>query len=885
MQFWSRRQTRLQEEIQNHIALETEQNIRSGMPPEQARQAAHKKFGNTVLAIERSREVWGVLRLEHLLQDLRFALRRLRRSPGYATAVILTLALGFGSVATMLAIVDSVLLRPVAIPHPDQLVLLYFADKSGVRGELALSEIEDLRRNSQSLTAVAAYETSIEPVGTSNGSGWALVVEVTPDFFPMLDARAEIGSLPGANTTSPVAVISHDFWQDRLGSDPHVIGSLIHLNGETRTVMGVLPRDVSVLSGTGGPIIYTPRTVSSQRAGMMSTSAFVLARIRSGLSTPQALEEARTILAHSSPQGSSAQRELAMDTYVSYLTGSLRRPLLVMLGGVLILLLIAFANAANLQIVRTLERAAEIHVRSCLGASFRRLLQQLLTESVVLSLLGAGLGCALAWVSTSIIRNIYGTQYSRFREIAVHPIIFATILLLALASGLLASLAAGLYMRRSSHMALTAPSATPRMRLSGVLVTLQIALSCVLLATAGLFARTFRALEDIPMGFNPHHLTNLVLMPVDSKEPPVVIRQTTARLLERFQSIPGVESAALQSSVPFSFFPPVLKCWTDVGGRTWQKGDVPVYSFVSSDFVRASELQLLKGRSFTVQDETSPSIVAVVNQAFVNKFLPGRDPLGVTLRIHREPRPPRPSVSPLDIFRTREREPEVPLKPSFSIVGVIQNELQGSDIGAPVEPMIYLDDRQIPEDSGFLGFTSPVSAFAIRSSLPRVALDREVRTVLKQIAPDMAEMKLEPMEDEITQALGERNLALRMVSSFGAIALLLAALGIYGTLAYAVTMRRREIGIRMALGSSRSGVTRLILRQAGRLIFAGVVLGLAAAWPAGRAVRSFLFGVQPLDALSLTAAVAVLLFAGMTAAAFPVWRATRVEPMEVLRVD
>jgi len=883
MQFWSRRQTRLQEEIQDHIALETEENVRSGMPPEEARQAAQMKFGNTLLALERSREVWGVLGLEHLLQDLRFAFRSLRR--GYATAVILTLALGFGSVATMLAIVDSVLLWPVAIPHPDQLVLLYFVDKTGVRGELTASQIEDLRRNSQLLTDVAGYDTSIEPVGASNGSGWSLVVEVTPDFFPMLDARAEVGSLPAANTTSPVAVISHDFWRERLGSDPHVIGSVIHLNGEARTVTGVLPRDVSVLSGTGGPVIYTPRTLSSQRAGMMSSSAFVLARLRSGLSTTQALEEARTILAHSSPQGSSAQLELAMDTYVSYLTGSLRKPLLVMLGGVLILLLIAFANAANLQIVRTLERASEIHVRSSLGASFGRLLQQLIMESVVLSLLGAGFGCALAWVSSSIIRNIYGAQYSRFREIAVHGIVFATILLLAFATGLLASIAAGVYARRSSRLGLAASSATPRMRVSGVLVTLQIALSCVLLATASLFARTFSALEQIPLGFNPHHLTNLVLMPVDSKEPPGVIRQTTTRLLERFQSIPGVESAALQSSVPFSFFPPVVTCGTDVSGRTWQKSDLAIYSFVSADFVRASELQLLKGRSFTHQDETSPNFVAVVNQAFVNKFLPGRDPLGVTLRFHREPRPKRLSVSPLDIFRTQEEESQVLLKPSFVIVGVIQNELQGSELGAPIEPMIYLDYRQIPADSAFLGFMSAASVFGIRSPLPPVALHRELRTVLKQIAPDMAEMKLEPMEDEIGQSLGERNLALRIVSSFGAIALLLAALGIYGTLAYAVTMRRREIGIRMALGSSRFGVTGLILKQAGRLILAGTVLGLAAVWPAGRAVRSFLFGVQPLDALSITAAVAVLLLAGITATALPVWRATRVEPMEVLRVE
>jgi ABC-type antimicrobial peptide transport system permease subunit len=278
-------------------------------------------------------------------------------------------------------------------------------------------------------------------------------------------------------------------------------------------------------------------------------------------------------------------------------------------------------------------------------------------------------------------------------------------------------------------------------------------------------------------------------------------------------------------------------------------------------------------------------MVALVNQAFVNEFLPGRNPLGISVRFHREPQPPRPSGLPLDILGILEPEPDVPLKPSFSIVGVIQNELQRSDLGAPFEPMIYLDYQQIPKDSTLLGIMLPVSPFVIRSSLPPVVLDQELRTVLKQVASDMAEMQLATMEDKIAQALGERNLALRLVSSFGAMALLLAAVGIYGMLAYAVTLRRREIGIRMTLGSSRSGVTGLILAQAGWLIFAGVVPGLAAALVAGHAVRSFLFGVQPLDPASLAAAVALLLLAGMVAAVFPAWRAARVDPMEVLRTE
>ena len=884
---WSQRRKQLEEEIQAHIALETEENLLAGVPPEEARLAAQRKFGNALLALERSREIWDALWLERLLQDLRFALRSLRKSPGYTTSVVLTLALGLGSVATMLTIVDSVLLRPVAIPHPHQLVMLYIrTDQTGSRGELTGSEIQDLERDSRLFTAVAGYTMTMKPVRTSSGTGWALIGQVIPGFFRVLDVHAALGRLPGRKTAAPVAVVSHDFWQERLGSDPHAIGSLIHLDGQELTVTGVLPPGVSILSGTGGPVAYTPLSLPSQQNGPPPSSAFVIARIKHGVSVLQALAEARSILVHSDPQDAIANRDLVLQSYDSYLTGGLYKPLLALLGGVLILLLIAVANAANLQIAHSMERMAEMHGRSALGASFSRLLQQLLVESVVISLLGAALGCALAYGSAAIVRTSYGNQYARFRQIAMHPVVLAAIALLAFITGILASLGPAFSIRRRTRATAVTPRATSRTRVSGILVILQIALTCVLVAAAGLFARTFRALEQIPLGFNPHHVTDLVLWPIDSQESPVLIRQTYTRLLERFEALPGVESAAMQTSVPFSNAVLFLNCATDVGGRPFRRGDMPLYSFVSSNFVRASGIQLLQGRGFTAQDDTSPDIVALVNQAFVHKFLPVRDPLGVTLRVHRRhPHPASPGILPLAILQALEPEPYVPLKPSFRIVGVVQNELQGPDLGASFEPMIYLDYRQIPKDSAFLGTIGAMSQFVIRSRLPQGVLDDELRTILKQVAPDLAEMQLSPMKEEMAQALGEHTLALRLVSSFGAMALLLAAIGIYGMLAYTVTLRRREIGVRMALGSSRAGVIQLVLRQAGWTVAVGVIPGLAGAWAAGHAVQAFLFGVRPLDPVSLAGAVAVLSLAGAMAATLPAWRAARVDPMDVLRIE
>ncbi len=884
---WNKRRNQLNDEIQTHIDFETQENIQAGMSPEEARHAAMKKFGNALLVMDKSREIWRGLWLERLLQDLRYALRGLKNAPGYAVTVVLTLALGLGSAATMLAIVDCVLLRPVAIPHPHQLVLLYLkTDRAGLRGDLSYSQIETLRRDSRLLTAVAGYARTVEPVGTSNGTRSALVVQVTPGFFRMLDVHAALGRLPSQNDTAPVAVVSHNFWQERLNSDPHAIGSLIHLDGEARTIVGVLPRGVSILSGTGGPFVYTPISLPSQHAGLPSSSAFAMARIKPGVTVSQALAEAHSILGHSGTQDGVKGSHLAMQSYASYLTGDLSEPLFAFLGGVLILLLIACANAANLQIARAMERMTEMHVRSALGASFSRLLQQLLVESLVVSLLGATLGCALAFASTAIIRTVYEHQFARFREIAMHPIVFAAIALLALVAGILASLAPAFSIRRRTRVADVTQRATPRTSISGILVILQIALTCVLLATTGLFARTFRALQQIPLGFNPHHATNLVLMPIDSHESPTLIRQTDTRLLERFQALPGVESAAMQSSIPFSIYSPILTGATDVPGRPYQKGDSAIYSFVSSNFVRASGIRLLGGRGFVAQDETSPNMVALVNQAFVNKFLPGRSPLGVALRFHRRPRPAGPSGMPLGLFQVLEPEPDAPLKPSFSVVGVVQNELQGTDLGADFEPMIYLDYRQIPKDSDFLGIMmGSASQFVIRSRLPEGVLDNDLRTVLKQVAPDMAEMQLYSMEEEMAQSLGERNLALRLVSSFGAMALLLAAIGIYGMLAYSVALRRKEIGIRMALGCSRARVTRLVLQQAGVMVLVGLIPGVAGAWIAGHAVKSFLFRVEALDPLTLCAVAVILLLVCAIAAIIPALRAAQVDPMESLRAE
>jgi len=406
--------------------------------------------------------------------------------------------------------------------------------------------------------------------------------------------------------------------------------------------------------------------------------------------------------------------------------------------------------------------------------------------------------------------------------------------------------------------------------LPGILVALQIALTCVLLVTGGLFVRTFLRLEDVKLGFDPRRVTTLVMMPGDQNKNPEASRQTIARLLERFGALPGIESATMQTSIPFSDFNVDLNGTTEVSGRVFRGGDTAFYSMVSNNFVHASGLHLMQGREFLPQDDGSSALVAIVNDAFVKQYLPGRDPIGASVKFHREP---------------GDKDSDMPLTRALTVVGVVENELQGGDLGAPYRPIVYMDYAQLPKGSPFAQAFSFVSEFAVRSTLPQPVIEKELRAAMKQVAPDMTEMSMRPMEDGIARSLSERRLALKLVTGFGVDALILAAIGIYGVLAYSVAQRRKEIGIRMALGSSRTSTILLVARQTGLMVLCGLLLGAAGTWPVGHGLRSFLVGVSALDPWALGAAAGALLFVSAIAATVPAWRAARVDPIEALRAE
>jgi predicted permease len=406
--------------------------------------------------------------------------------------------------------------------------------------------------------------------------------------------------------------------------------------------------------------------------------------------------------------------------------------------------------------------------------------------------------------------------------------------------------------------------------LPGLLVAAQIALTCVLLVTSGLFIRTLQSLEKVRLGFDPRNVTTLVLMPENQGQDPELSRQIDTRLLHRFESIPGVQSVTMQTEIPFSSYNMALNGLTEVSGRAFSEGDHAFYSLVSTGFVRTSGIRLTAGRSFLTADESSASISVLINEAFKNKYLGTRQPIGASVNFHRKP---------------GETDADIPFTQPMTVVGVVENEIQGGDLGAPYEPIVYLDYLQLPKTSLLSAVFNMAAQYAVRSTLAPATLASELRTVVRKEAPTMVEMNLRPMEEGVSASLGQRRLALRLVAGFGCVALLLCAVGIYGVLAYSVTLRRREIGIRMALGSSRSKAAGLVVTHAGKMVILGLVPGTFGAWASGRAVHSFLYGVGAFDAETLLAAGTLLLLVCSAASLLPAVRAARVDPAETLRSE
>jgi predicted permease len=822
-----------------------------------------------------------------LLQDVRYGLRMLVKMPTFTIVAVLTLALGVGANTAIFSIVNTVLLRPLPYPDADRLVRIFFNEPGvGLRDvRFSKPELDDLQ------TRAGVFE-DVSPIfeGSENLTGTEQPervegVNTSFSYFSMLGVVPQVGRLYGpqdfAPGFAPEAVISDGLWRRAYGADPNVIGRTMRIDNDPLTIIGVLPRgfrhpgpttsgDAEVF-GAGG-FIGDPFPPPMRDTRILVNG---IGRLKPGLTLAQAQARLTAMadqLRHDFPKDypSQAKWTIEIQPLQGTLVGNVRPMLLVLLGAAILIVFIVSLNIANLLLARASGRQQEMAVRLALGASRGRIVRQMLTESMLLSLIGGAAGIATAVGTLGFILRFVPSNVPRLNEVRIDWVVLAFALLISILTGLVFGLAPAL---RSAKGALSSAIreggrgsgySTKTGRLRDVLIVSELAFAVILMVGAGLLLRTLRDLLQENPGFNPTQVVTANMQlpnPNDPKTDPYLDipgRATFDReLLRRMNAIPGVELAAITSALPTTNTNP-----NAVGGVA-NEGlvieDRPVESLqdlraerirISPDYFKVLQSTLLRGRSFTEDDEDGKPLVAIIDESTAHKFWPNQDPLGRRMRFRRDP-----------------------TKPWTTVVGIVKDiKSDGLDIDGV--PHIYVSTYQ--DSSKNLGLV-------LRTSLPAALLEPKIRREIQSIDPDVPIFNVASMNDVLDRSLASHRFSADLVGGFAALAVLLASIGIYGLLAYMVGQRSREIGIRMALGARQDDILRMFLRKGVALAGVGIVAGLVVSASTASLMASLLYGVRPHDP-AVFLIVPLLLFAAAVLASYlPARRATKVDPMIALR--
>jgi putative ABC transport system permease protein len=853
----------LDEELQFHLEARTRHNLNAGMDSEAAQHDARRRFGNAALAKERAHEMNIIMPIETIGRDLRYALRSLCKSPGFTAVAILTLAFGFGANTAVFTVVNGVLLRPLPFPESGRLFLISYQPKGGpfeTSPGLYDSDYLEYQRHNRAFEQIATFS---EDSTTLTGAGDAArlpTATVTSRFFSVLQVKPALGRpfLPEEEQPSDnhVALLSDKLWRNRLGANPNILGTTITLDGEQYTILGIMP------AGFGFPHeaeLWRPLAVGADRGN--SYLRPVVGRLRPSVSRQEALAEFEALAKHWQPgAGASAGSMVAEILPLNdLLVGKIRKSLTIFMGAAAFVLLIACANVANLLLMRGTTRLREISVRTALGASRGRVIRQLLTESALLSLCGSVAGILLAIFGVRALLAIApAAALPRLDEIHIDSGVLTFALLLGATMGILFGFAPAVKLtghRVHEFLSLSGSNATGRrQRLRSVLVVSEIALALVLLTGAGLILKSFMHTRAVDPGFRTQNvLTMTVDLPDSTYSKATAILAFHASMLAKLSNLPGVVTAGAVNWMPLQ---PVLvrgDFHLD-GGRERPRGFIVAKPAVSPDYFGVMRIRLLQGRGFTGQDNSSATGVAVVSQSVARTLWPSEDPVGKRITLEDEPKP----------------------KDWLTVVGVVDDIRQQSLTDQP-QPAIYQPLEQVTRTF----FLSHIS-YVVRTAQSPQNVASPMRSALYQLDKNQP-VSIMSLTDMVNATTAETWFQTRLISAFSILALLLAAIGIYGVLAYAVTERTREIGIRMALGAHKGDVTLMILKRTLLLVGAGLVLGGSGALGLTRVLGKFLFEVKPTDPLTFLSVAAILAFTGIIAGLLPAVRATRVDPVVALR--
>jgi predicted permease len=868
------REEKLDRELRDHLELDAEAKMNRGLDAEQARYSAQRDFGNTTLVREVTREMWAWSALERFIQDLRFGLRTVRRNPGFTAVAILTLALGIGANAAMFSITDTVLLRPLPYPDADRLISISADNRErGIKGlHVSFTRLTLIQEQSRTLESVGGYFATNSSLTTHGFPEQVAAAVATRSFFDVLRISPSMGRGFTRQEDQPgganVAIISDAMWHGHFGGESGVIGKSISVDGRSVEIIGVLPASFRFPFQQPEPQMWFPRVFENPRftpENVRAGSSFlaVIARLRPGETISHAqleLDSLNDIYRKTFPSFHDAERYTAhASSLKESLIGPMRTTLLVLLVGVGAVLLTGCTNLASLLLAQATLRRKEMAIRGALGASRGQMVLQLLTESLLLSFIGGGLGLALAAGAPRLLSLLPPGSVPRLNEVAVDARVVWFSLALCVLTGVLFGLVPALQVSgKKLHDALkdatrgsTGSPGAGRSRTA--LIVAQVAFALVLASSAGLLLRSFGRLMHVSPGFDPHHVMTFAFSLPQNKYPQEAQQaEFYRRLVESVQSLPTVQFAAANTQLP-SFDDRVLYTYICPQGIPCQgpsSDPVAALRQITPDYFKAMRIPLVRGRFFNEFDRANSRRVCIVNDALANQFFSGQDPVGKYI------------VQAVGNIQ-------------LDIVGVVGTVkyagLNGSD-----KAELYYPQQQSP-------FPVSTSSLVVRSDGSQEGIVSSVREIVTKLDPDLPMTQVLSMDDVISASVAPPRLTAQLTAAFAILALLLAAIGIYGVMAYSVARRKHEMAIRIALGASPGNILRLITQQGFTLVALGVMIGTVASLALTRFFATILFQISARDPLTLGGVAGLLIAVGMLACYIPARRAMSVDPITALR--
>ena len=809
--------------------------------------------------------------MDVLWKDLIYSVRMLWKRPSLTAVAVIAIGLGIGANTAIFSVVNTVLLQPLPYPQPKQLVVISTEQRKQAldgRGAFSIPDFLDIQKSTTTLEHVAIFQGTGTMMTDGNEAERVLGAAVSADYFNVLGVKPELGRTftpdedkPGA---SPVMLISHGLWQRRYAGDKNIIGREINLGGKT-TVIGVMPANFKFPIRDESQDFWEPifsasfitKEIREERANRFLS---VIGRLKSGATVEQAKADL-DLISHQVEQQSPVSNTNVIFNATSMhedLTRDYRTALLVMLGAVGLVLLIACANVANLLLARAVARQKEIAIRIALGASRRRIASQLLTESVLLSLTGGVVGLLLATWGTELLVAYGPASVPRLHDAGVDRYVLFFTLGLSMLTGIVFGLAPALHASKPAPGNMLKETGrgvhTGRSRMRTALIVSEVALSLMLLVGAGLLINSFWRLLKTSAGFDPQGVLALdIPLNKDVYKTPEERAAAFQQLIARMKAIPGVRDASVVSTVPLTDFDVELSF--QVEGRTpYKPGEEAIadYTVAGNDYFRTMDITLLRGRVFTDSDTANSPQVMIVSKAFTKRYFPDEDPLGKRVVFDGEDKTPR------------------------EIVGIVE-DVRRKGLDRDVQPEMYVSHIQNPERRMNL---------VVRSADEDAALlTPAARSQVKAFDPKQIVWRAQTLEDLLSTSLAPRRFNMLLLGIFAGVALVLAAVGLYGVMSYSVTWRTQEIGIRMALGASRSDVLRMVVRQGMTMTLIGLALGVIGVLALSRVMVGLLYGVSPTDPLTFTGVSIVLMIVTLLACLIPARRATRVDPIEALRSE